>query len=271
MKLKRIIIALLVVLLCLGCLPVQATEDNTLKIERAVMINDKQIVIEFSEPVAFNFHEKNRGPHIAVRLIDALGRLIKFTKCDILDPYYGMNMQWNGTHQFVDSKHDRIIWTISDRNLGMENIRQIIDYQERLAPYKDKNRVVIVIEEVPYDTNAAYTDNTICNITTADGKHYLTPLMPDGWERTNTPLTIDYSYRVDPSKFESVEQEKKIPNPLAKGNGVVIEDLKETEEPTVTQVVKNNSAIAAGILGGGIVLSVGLAALVIGIKKRKAA
>ena len=272
MKLKKKIVFLLVVVLFLGCMPAYATQENTLKIERAVLINDTQVVIEFSEPIAFNFHQKNRGPHIAIRLIDSHGYMIKHTRCEVTDAYYNRNMQWNGSHQFVDDQHDRIIWTIADGNLGMKNIKEILNMSGRLEPYKGKNRVVIVIEEVPYDTNVTYTDNAICNVTTDDGKHYLTPLMPAGWERTNTPLTIDYTYHVMPSKFESVERDANMPNPLSMGDGrFELESETKVDESGPNLVVKNNPAIATGIIIGGIVLASAMAIVIVWLKKRKAA
>lgn len=270
MKFRKIMIALLAVMLFLCCLPVQAAEETPLTVKRAILINDNQVVIEFSEPIALNYHQSNRGPHIAIRFINKNGALQKFTDCDVVSPYYDVNLQWNGTHQFVDGNRDRLIWTKTDGAFGAETIRDIVECKGVLAPLKDKYRVVLAIEEVPYDTNAAYTDNAICNITTTDGTRYLEPMMPSGWEKTNIPMDIDYNYYVDPSKFiaANVVDQNKRPNPLSKGNGIEIE-VKDPQP--IEQVVRNNPFVGLTIIGGWVVLAAILTVVVILIKKRKAA
>ena len=48
--------------------------DVTLK--SATIINDYEIVLEFSEPIALNYHGTNYGPFIDVRMCNALGGIL---------------------------------------------------------------------------------------------------------------------------------------------------------------------------------------------------
>ena len=64
--LKKWLAILAVAVLALGLtLPAGAADELTLT--RAVKINDTQIALEFSEPIAVNLREENRGPFMAVR------------------------------------------------------------------------------------------------------------------------------------------------------------------------------------------------------------
>lgn len=118
MKLNKIIAALLLVVLILACLPVSAQEERVLTLKRAVQVNDTQIVLEFSEPIAINLHQSNRGPYCPVRLVNSSGGTTRFNnEKHLLHPQYNTHLQWIGSLQFLDSKHDRLIWTLTSSTL----------------------------------------------------------------------------------------------------------------------------------------------------------
>lgn len=274
MKLKNILVPLLMVIALLCCLPAQAAERQ-LTVKRAIQINDKEIVIEFSEPIALNYHQTNRGPHMALRVTNAAGNIQRY-KEEILHPSYDAVLQWNGTIQFVDEKHDRLIWTLTDGTFGCSSVTQILNWEGLHGVYKDKYFVTFGIEEVPYDTTVPTADGKLCNITTADGEVYLTPLYLSGWEACNLPVEVNFGYKVDRSQFnpsESINEIKGITkNPISEGNGPIEEIMDDPmDEIQVTQVVQNNPFVIAIILGAGVAVAVLLVLVITLIKKRKAA
>lgn len=272
MKFNKIIAALLLVVLVLACLPVSAQQERVLTLKRAVQVNDTQIVLEFSEPIAINLHQHNRGPFCPIRLISSSGGTTRFnSEKHLQHPNYNTILQWNGSLRFLDNKHDRLIWTLTGSTLGVESVSDITEYAGDLAEYKDR-RAAFVIEEVPFNEKSVTADMRIDNITTADGEVYLRPTYPSGWERVVVAIEQDFSYKVDPALFESTENEIKFEGGLIDKGEYVEPEPEAGPAVTVVEVMQNDPIIIGAILGGCALF--GALMIVIAVivrKKRKAA
>lgn len=262
MKVKQIIIALLLAVLLLACLPVSAAEERKLTLDRVVQINDMQLILEFSEPIAINYHDVNRGPYCIVRIRKANQGVTRVSG----GQYDRQYLQWDGMIQYVDSNHDRLVWTMTSGKIDANSITDIRNFNGYLQNYKDQ-LVSFTIEEVPYDQSGGYTNNAINNITTEDGEVYLTPTRPAGWESVNMPIEVDFNYDVDLSHVEAVTRPETYDFALMeKGTG------QTTQAETAIGIVANNPLVVAAILGGGAVVCVGLIMVAVVItKKRKVA
>lgn len=268
MKMKKIIIALLAVLMILACLPVSAAERE-LTFERAVQINDTQLVLEFSEPVAINLHNSNYGPYIVIRLVNSAGGTTRFDRADVMHPQFNTHLQWTGSLQYLDEEHDRLLWTITGTTVGVTTITDIVNYSGELADYTDR-RVAIAIEEVPFDQTTVTANNAIDNITTEDGEVYLTPTYPSGWERVVAPFEVNFSYPTDLSDVQPIGQTKQDAfTEDILGHGEYVEP--EPEEIPVTRVLKNNTMIVVAILGGCVLLSVLMIVISLVVRKKRRA
>ncbi len=263
MNIKKIIVALLLMLTMLACLPVSAAEERRLTLDRVVQINDMQLILEFSEPVAINYHDVNRGPYCVVRIRKANQGVTRVSGGQYDQQY----LQWDGSLQYVDSKHDRLVWTMTNGKIDANSITDILNYNGYLQNYKEQ-LVSFTIEEVPYDQSGGYTNNAINNIPTEVGEVYLTPARPANWESVNMPIEVNFNYDVDLSHVESVARPETYDHALMEqGIGAVVE-----ETPAMTQVVKNDPLILAAILGGGALVCAALIVVAVVIsKKRKAA
>jgi hypothetical protein len=257
MNMKKFVMILMLLALVIT-VPVSAA-DRKLTIERAVQISDTQIVIEFSEPIAININQSNNGPYVALRIGE--------NGYPTYVPEKNTHLQWRGIIEFVDENRDRVLWTLADKAFGVTNINDIRNCTGELAEYKDKP-MWLTVEEIPYNVELAYTDNTVCNITTLDGEVYLTPTFPIGWESCNVELEKDYRYDIDYDKVIDVDAVD-IKDPVLFG-GDEIEIKEEVKAPSATQtetVVKNDPIMVALRLGLGAAIGAGL--LVIGVILRK--
>jgi len=270
MKMKKMIIALLLVVL-LASVCVQAS-DRKLTLDRAIAISDTQIILEFSEPIAINKYETNSGPFVVVRYVNSGGGVYRIM--DDKSPDYGTYLQWTGALNYVDSKHDRLVFTVYGSVFGVNTLSGIFNYEGKLAEFKDCN-IVMTVEELPYDYGVGhYSDNTICNITTKDGEIYLTPTRHVGYEACNIPIEINHRYPVDLTMMEGTEEKAE---PVTYDYSLVtLADgterfEKETDITSIMDVKKNNPLIVAAILGGSSLVCLGLIVVaVIMSKKRKA-
>lgn len=276
MKIRKIIALFLLAALLLAGLPVSAAERK-LTLDRAVQINETQIVLEFSEPIALNLNAKY-GPYFALRLVDA-GQPTTIT--NIKSVYYGEYLQWPGTVKYVDNKHDRLIWTMNGPAIGVGTISGVVNHIGELAEYAHLP-ATFTLEEVPVSTEEMFVDNKICNVTTRDGQVYLTPTLPTGWEKCNVLIEKDFEYEVDLSHTESTFEYMSYQGQDLVMNGSLMEVEKPTtdseevlqevqKEIQTIRVSKNDPMWIAGILGGGTLVLVVL--VVIGLvvrKKRKA-
>ncbi len=267
MNIKRIAIAILLLVVLLAGLPVSAAERK-LTLDRAVQISNTQIILEFSEPIAINKNLDVRNPAMLVRIVNGSGALQRVT--DSTSKNYLSNLQWEGEIQYVDSKHDRIVWTLADDNMGVKSISEITGFAGELEKFKNY-KVAFVIEEIPENASSLSTDNTVCNITTQDGTVYLTPTQPTGREKCIIPLETDLSYRVNLSATETTQEEQemtKFDMPLiALGDGKFAG--AETAITETVRVLQNNPLYVALILGGGAVVLAALVVVSLVLKKRK--
>lgn len=273
MNMKKIIVSLLLVALLLACLPVSAAERK-LTCDAMYQVSDTQIVIEFSEPVAINLNGNNYGPYVALRLVTSTGGTTRIT--NLKSGNYGQYLQWNGTLQYLDSKHDRLIWTFTQA--GYIGCSSITDVRNRVGELSesayDKYVLALVMEEIPFIEPG--TDLGVCNITTEDGKVALTPTKPTGWEKVVMEPVVNYSYPVYKNKIENIPRGNSGFTFEYEGGSVInpgeLNPLSEELETSAKQVVKNDPVILAAILGGSVLLSAAL--IVVGIvirKKRKVA
>ncbi len=268
MNIKKIIVSLLLVALMLACLPVSAAERK-LTCDAVYQVNDMQIVIEFSEPIAFNLNGSNAGPGVMLRMLSNIGSMAHVS--DIKSPNYGNPMQWNGTLQYLDSKHDRLIWTFTQ--IGYMGCQSIADIQNRVGelgePAYDSYVLAFVIEEEPFIKPG--TDLGICNITTEDGEVALTPTKPTGYEKLAIEPVINYSYPIDKNKIEGITRGSSSFTFEYDGGSVInpgeLESLSKENEELKMEVVKNDPIILAVILGGSVLLCALL--IVAGIVVRK--
>ena len=281
MKMKRFIITLLLLAILLSCVGVSATERR-LTMDRAIMINDSQIVVEFSEPIAMNKFETHpwaTAPWISVRLVDSSGGLQRIT--DAKSPYYDVRTQWAGSVMYVDSKHDRLIFTFTEDALGVNTLMGVINREGLLADF-EKCNVVFSLEEVPYDAAGHYSDGRVCNVTTRDGEVYLTPTRFNGYESCNIPIEIDYNYKVDLSATEPTQEKKEIVfdyslAAVADDATIADEAAEEAErldiqqEKPMDRVLKNDPILVAAILGGSALLSLLLVVIAVVIRKKRRA
>lgn len=269
MKMKKILSMLLLVAVLLTGFTVSAAERK-LTLDRAVQINDTQIILEFSEPIAINKYQENVGPFTAIRLLTD-GQPTRISDAKSL--YYGEYLQWAGSLEYVDSKHDRLVWTIYQSAVGVDTIEEIRNYTGELANYKHLP-MALTLEEYPYDTDHRFVDNAICNVTTRDGSVYLTPSLPSGWEKCNLFIEVDYSYPVDLSATESVVEGISFDRQLLfRGSEIdVTEPVDESvtvpeEEPV--RVLKNEPWIIAAILGGSVAVFALLLAIALIVRKKR--
>ena len=260
MKMRKILTAMLLVIVLLATLPVAAQEKRVLTLDRAVQINDTQIVLEFSEPIAVNYHGSNTNPWIAIRM----GQSCYADVCDEC----GGHLQWWGGYEYVDSKRDRLLFTMLP-NMGIDNINDIRNRAGKLAHHKDLN-LWFCIEETPYNADIAYVDNKVCNITTLDGEVYLTPTFSEGYEKCNVALDVDFNYEIDFGKVMDLGGTVIDRTLLVGGETISIEAPIENEDVPTT-VVRNNPIIVALMLSGGALLAVILLGIGVLVRKKKKA
>lgn len=275
MKMKKYLILLLLVLLLMSCLPASAAQNRRLTLERAVMINDNQIVLEFSEPVAYALHAKYL-PYSCIRMVTDTGGVGVVGQADTNDPNnIGKYLQWGGRLQFVDDKHDRVVWTFNNMgHLGCNSAADVMARTGLLGLEKfQKYHMVFCIEELPDEEPA--TDAKVINITTADGEVFLQPTRCQGWEAVLVPITINRGYAVNAEKFEDVgtgQSGFKVTYDapvLALGN---LEPLADTTEKiNVETVVRNEPIMVAAILGGSLLVSTALIVVSVLLRKKKKA
>jgi hypothetical protein len=269
MKIKQITAVILLLVLVLAGLPVSAAERK-LTLNRAVQINATQIILEFSEPIAIGKMTEGRKPAMMLRIVNSSGALQTIT--DTKSKNYKANLQWEGVIRYTDSKHNRVVWTLDDDNLGVKSINDVTGFKGELESF-NKQKIAFVIEEIPLDGSAFCTDNTVCNITTQDGSVYLTPTLPNGRERCILPLEVDMGYRVNLSNTESTDEaaDTKINYDMALialGEGDFYKP--DTQEAKPVRQLSNNPILVAGILGGGaVVLAALLVVSFIILKKKK--
>ncbi len=241
---KRVLLCCLALMLLLTVC-VYADEDK-LTLDRAIQISDTQIVLEFSAPIAINLERSNRGPYTALRLVEGESTL---------QWEGGQPLQATGNMVFLDEKHDRVLWTITEQLFGCTNATEVISFANGLEVYKDKGWTVkFCMEEVPYQEDKDTGDGLLCNVTTADGSLHLTANRPEGWDGMYVPIEKDFEYPADLSKTESVIPEKKDDFKFT----LLAYDAPEPEPEEKTEPVEKDSktgAVIGGCAGGAVVIA----------------
>lgn len=249
-KITSTILAIILTLTVLLCAApgVMAEEGSpVLYVEECVQISDTQIIIKFSEPIAINMHKSNRGPYIALRIVNDANEL----------QWSGESpLQWDGPCYFVGSKHDTLLMEYGTADTL--NVTDVLSFDKDVAKfYKEGLKVKLCIEEVPYDQTQAFVcDGLIDNITTTDGKTRLWSNTPRGWDGVYSYVYRDFDYEIDLSKLEPTSKV----DDFDYGDKVMF--VVESPEPEiVTEVIeeKQNSPITViAILVGGAIIGTGL-------------
>lgn len=257
---KKFLCILLALCLTAGLTNVFAAEDRILTLERAVQIDDYHIVLEFSEPITINYHGDNRGPHCSIRVVGD-NYTLKWTG----QVNYSTALQFNGALEYVDDKHDRLLFSLTSRTFGIAKISDITGFKGELEPYA-KYKTAMCLEEVPFKTNTLVNNGHLDNITTADGEVFLWSNRPGGWDGCYSEIVIDYSYKIDFDKTESIENFIEHDTPVFALGTPAVEEV----EPEPIPVVQNDPLIVALWLVGGALVGGALTAVGLIIRKRKA-
>lgn len=186
---KKILSFLLALMLLAGLCVFPASAEEDLSVKRVVAVSATQLVIEFSQPVAFNMNGQSRGPWICLRPVEKnggslWGRGPREDKC----------IQFIGSYEFLDEKFDRVLWTIE---LGScydnPSIESIVNHEGDMKEW-EAYPVKLYLQEVPFDENDPGSAE-IDNITTRDGKTYLPSNVPiERWATSIYDIEFDYNY-----------------------------------------------------------------------------
>lgn len=263
-KCKCIAALVLAVVLCVGlCSGVPTQAEDLLTFDRAVWINDYQIVLEFSEPIAINLLQSSRGPWISIRIVKGNNTLIWTGGSEP----YGTALQWSGALQFVDEKHDRILYTISGTTMSALTVVDVMNYKGGLAEYS-KNPIKMSVEEVPYDLANVAEDGFLDNVTSLDGSKRMWANKPGAYDGTYVDIVKDYSYQIDQSKLEPLKARN-----VYEGSILFLGDGSHKNNPDGEQqiIVKNDPATVVMFLGGAVLIAAVLIVVaLLASKKRKA-
>lgn len=244
---KKTLSAILALIICFSALliaaPKAVAEDaNLLLVDDVVLVDDAHLVVKFNQPVAFNVKGDNRGPWIALRVVD------DFNNYQVADNG-SMVLQWTCLTEFTDDNHDTLVMTY---DLDGSTMKDFMNFTGLWAEYyKPGRHARLCIEEVPYDESAPCADGFIDNITTLDGETRMWANKPGGWDGSYFDIRKDYDYDIDLSNPKSLKEIDNIDygTVLAAGNGS--KTIEETKEVITETIVKNDPVKVACILGGG--------------------
>ncbi len=229
-----------------------------LTLDRATQINDYQIVMEFSEPIAINLKQQNSGPFCAIRLVIDQKNQYGTSK-------EGTILQWKGTIEYADANKDKLLWTLSDSRLGVTSVSDIMNYRGQLADYAEYP-ARLCVEEMPYDTTVPAATGLLDNVTTLDGEVHLSANRPVGYDGAYVPIAVNFNYPIDLTKTQSL-----ITREVDAQIGIATEPYSTSTDEIIDTTP--DPIVAAAIIGGGVVLAVIM--IVIGAvcakKRRKAA
>ena len=189
---KRMALFLTVLFFLLTALPV-AAEDSAVTLERVVQINDYQLVLEFSQPIAFNYYSLSNGPFWAIRITDASYKLQKSGNT---------NLQWPGVLTYADAYHDRLLFTLSSSRLGIDTITGIMNFEGQLSAFKG-SLVTFCFEEVPGGQSQG-NDGFVGNVYDSIGMVQLAANRKGTVDGLYVPIEKDFSYSIDFSATEGI-------------------------------------------------------------------
>ncbi len=249
-RVKHLLAFVLALGMMLAALPgVQAAEEYVTA-TRAIQVSDTEIVIEFSEPIAIDFHQEGSGPWISVRLMNA---------SDVVQ-YHGEGdsrtaMQWAAAGiEFLDDNRDRLLYTIRSGAFGVETINDVTGFRGVLAQYKDMYKVRLSVEEKPYDTSKHRSDGFVCNISSLDGTKPMLATVPRGYDATCLDIVRNYNYEFDRTKCFPIDA----PSDDAIGMIVGATPIEKEEDPVdirYEEVVKNDPVYILIWLGAAVALA----------------
>ena len=229
-KILSILLAIITVV-SIGTFSTGANAADELVIEKVVAIDDYNIVVEFSDSVAFNLNGAAIGPWIAIRIMDGSALVSE-----------GSNpCQIGGTCTFLsDGKSDRMIFTMDTNNaIGVTSIPALLNFEGDLSRFSDYE-VMFCIEEIHAKVGATPKDYLVENVTTTDGVTALkatTDVEQDAhYEGCYTPIEIDTEYELYPedetetpvAEESAAEESETTPN-----NGGGSLSFVETAQPQV--------------------------------------
>lgn len=198
----RMIVALLLAFCLLTALPIAVqAEEKEVTLNRVILVNDTQLIMEFSEPIAVSLKEA-ADPYVAVRVVKP-GQGSPQKADDGTT-----NLQWAISLKYLDAKHDRLLGTLAGTALGVSNISDIINWKGALATYAERGWEVRLVIEEKNESGDGGNDGKVCNITNADGSIMLSGVKSSGYESARMEIVEDRSYSFDASKVEPVKKEE---------------------------------------------------------------
>lgn len=265
---KKILAILLAVitLVSIGAFATSASAANELVVERVVAIDDYNLVVEFSDSVAFNLNGAAIGPWIAIRIMDGSSLLVEA----------GNPCQIGGTVTFLsDGKNNRMIFTMDTNNsVGVTSIPALLNFEGDLARFSDYE-VLFCIEEIHAKVGATPKDYLVENVTTPDGAVALkatTDVAQDAYYEGNyTPIEVDPDYVLYPEDEEetpAVQEEAPETEEATPNNGGGSLSFVETAQPQVI-VPKWITPALAGAAGVIVLLLAVIVIQAVKIKKLK--
>ncbi len=131
----------------------------------AKIINDMQIRVSFSEPVAIH-----GNPYIAFRYIDEETDRVYYNG----DEYNRAPVQFGGKWEWANNAHTAIIWTMyGNATFGACNLYDIINYRHALESMTGRKMQFCLEEKTDADFAKVGQNNRIDNISSLDGKNHL--------------------------------------------------------------------------------------------------
>ncbi len=174
MKKKIIIILALVLMLTLGSFAVSAEGGPT--VERVLRVGEREIVVEFSEPVEID----GRNPFFGIRLVDGANNL------QFINGAPAQFYNWQSS--FLD---DKTLYLKTEEGVAS----QMMNLEGAYAQYADYE-VKFCIEELFPEGVTAYDDGTIYNIKSKESGERLGAGYggPGAYNGTYFIIEEDYSY-----------------------------------------------------------------------------
>ncbi len=231
-KILAILMAVITVI-SIGVFSTGASAADELVVERVIAIDDYNIVVEFSDSIAFNLNGAAIGPWVAIRVMDGAALISD----------NGGPAQIGGTVNFVsDGTTSRMIFTMDTNNaMGVTALPAFLNKEGDFARFADYE-ILFCIEEIHAKVGATAKDYLVENVTTTDGTVALkatTDVEQDAhYEGCYMPIEIDPAYELYPEEEEEPVVEESAPETEDEGqaapnNGGGSLSFVETAQPQV--------------------------------------
>lgn len=270
-RIKRLGALLLVLGLCAalaGLTASRAADDGGyIRMTNVIQISDKELLIEFSEPIAFNVNNVNRGPFICIRFVNKSDTVVWLNN----DSKTKQAIQWQGSISTLRNDRSKLVFTLTSTAYGIKNISDITACKGELAQYAEQGYTPkFCIEEVPYNTKAPYTDGLVCNVTSPDGTRGLLANRPSGYESSVMAIqSVDYNYPIDRTNLVSAA-DRGLDATIKVSLSATPFEAKPEQEVITQTVVHNDPLIVAVILGAGVLLAGAAVGISLVIRKKGA-